>query len=61
LVNKGDRKVNEDGMFDVVIYRIEDGEVIEVVAEGETKRQADQIRIGVEMNLNHNEYYVEVE
>ena len=53
--------MNEDGMFDVVIYRIEDGEVIEVVAEGETKRQADQIRIGVEMNLNHNEYYVEVE
>jgi phosphotransferase system HPr-like phosphotransfer protein len=61
LVNKGDRKMNADGTFNVVIYSSEDDEVVEVIAEGKTERQADRIKNGVEINLNHDEYYVEVE
>lgn len=47
-------------MYQVLIKRIKDGEIVKVMPAADAK-QAEMIERGVLHNLNHNEYFVTTE
>ena len=47
--------------YQTVIYQKVDDEVVEVITSGVSERTAQRVANGVEINLDHDEYYVEVE
>ena len=47
-------------MFKVVIMSYEDSEIIKEFKPCETERTAETIERGININLNHDEYYTEI-
>ncbi len=53
--------MNADGTYNVYVYETATHEVVETIAENKSERTSERIKAGVEINLNHDDYYVEVE
>lgn len=47
--------------FRVVVKSYNDENFCDVIGTNKTERQADRIEDGININLNHDEYYVVIE